>query len=133
MCEDAQVDDEIELPTVEQADVAVATLRMLADPTRLRILWALFAGEQSVGHLAGLVGVSPSVVSQHLAKLRLGRVVSSRREGNRIFYAARDVHIRQLAEEALFHADHVASDLPDHPPTRVKARASSPRSRRPKA
>jgi len=102
--------------------VAVETLRMLADPTRLRILWALFAGEQSVGRLAELVGASPSVVSQHLAKLRLGRVVTTRREGNRIFYAAENIHIRQLAEEALFHADHVARDLADHSPMRPQGR-----------
>lgn len=57
--------------------------RMLADPTRLRILWALFAGEQSVGGLAELVGVTPLIVSQHLAKLRLGRVVTTRRERTR--------------------------------------------------
>ena len=108
----------VELPTDQQIDVAVETLRMLADPTRLRILWALYAGEHSVGHLADQIGVSPSVVSQHLAKLRLGRVVTSRRQGNRIFYTAEDVHVRQLAEEALFHADHVAQNLPDHSPTR---------------
>jgi DNA-binding transcriptional ArsR family regulator len=66
--------------------------------------------------------VAPSVVSRHLAKLRLARLVSTRREGNRIFYAAADVHVRQLAEEALFHADHAASDLPDHGPTRSSTR-----------
>ena len=38
----------------------------------------------------------------------------SRREGTRIFYAAEDVHVRQLIREALHHADHVAQGLPDH-------------------
>jgi DNA-binding transcriptional ArsR family regulator len=128
MCEDSQI-AKVDLPTAAQAEVAVETLRMLADPTRLRILWALFAGEQSVGRLAELVGVAPSVVSQHLAKLRLGRVVTTRREGNRVYYAAADTHVRQLAEEALFHADHVASDLADHPPTRPQPRTSKPRTR----
>jgi DNA-binding transcriptional ArsR family regulator len=128
MCEDSQIGG-VDLPTAAQAEVAVETLRMLADPTRLRILWALFAGEQSVGRLAELVGVTPSVVSQHLAKLRLGRVVTTRREGTRVYYAAADTHVRQLAEEALYHADHVAADLPDHPPTRRQPRTSEPRTR----
>jgi DNA-binding transcriptional ArsR family regulator len=115
MCADAQIRGDPHLPTAEQSQLAAATLRMLAEPTRLRILWALFAGEQSVGRLAELVGVAPSAVSQHLAKLRLARLVSTRREGMRIFYAATDDHVRRLTEEALFHADHVVADLPDHP------------------
>ena len=123
MCDDAQIDEEEpDLPTLEQAQIATETLRMLADPTRLRILWALFTGERSVGRLAELVDVAPSVVSQHLAKLRLARLVTTRREGNRIFYTAVDVHVRQLAEEALFHADHIAAALPDHEPTRAPSR-----------
>jgi DNA-binding transcriptional ArsR family regulator len=73
-----------------------------------------------------LIGVSPSVASQHLAKLRLARVVTTRRSGTRVFHAAADVHVRQLAEEALFHADHVTSDLPDHGPTRSRPRAVDP-------
>ena len=119
MCADSQVEGaaSVELPTSEQAELAAGTLRMLAEPTRLRILWALFSGEESVGRLAELVAVKPSVVSQHLAKLRLARLVTTRREGTRIFYSATDVHVRQLTEEALFHADHVAAELPDHPPT----------------
>jgi DNA-binding transcriptional ArsR family regulator len=115
MCADAQIRGDPHLPTAEQSQLAAATLRMLAEPTRLRILWALFSGEQSVGRLAELVGVAPSAVSQHLAKLRLARLVSTRREGTRIFYAATDDHVRRLTEEALFHADHVVADLPDHP------------------
>ena len=116
MCADAQITEDPDLPTAEQAQLAATTLRMLAEPTRLRILWALFSGEQSVGRLAELVGMAPAAVSQHLAKLRLARLVTTRREGTRIFYAATDDHVRRLTEEALFHADHVVSDLPDHAP-----------------
>ncbi len=119
MCTDAQTDEQSPgMPTLEQVEVAVGTLRMLAEPTRLRILWVLVAGEQSVGQLADLAGVAPSVVSQHLGKLRLARLVTTRREGNRIFYAAIDVHVRQLLEEALSHADHLVAGIADHERTR---------------
>ena len=64
--------------------------------------------------LAEHIGAQPAAVSQHLAKLRLSRLVRTRREGNRIFYAAENAHVRHLVEEALFHADHVVRDLPDH-------------------
>jgi len=88
----------------------------LADVTRLRILWALLHGEHSVNELADHVGAQPAGVSQHLAKLRLARLVTTRRQGNRVFYMAENDHIRRLVEEALFHADHVVQDLPNHAP-----------------
>jgi len=92
----------------------VETFKLLADNTRLRILWALLHGEHSVNNLAAHVGAQPAAVSQHLAKLRMARLVKVRREGNRMFYAAEDAHVRQLVAEALFHTDHVVGALPDH-------------------
>ncbi|HXA29006.1 MAG TPA: metalloregulator ArsR/SmtB family transcription factor [Candidatus Angelobacter sp.] len=106
----------LDMPTDDQVEVAVRTFQLLGDGTRLRVVWALLHGEYSVGQLAELVGVQPAAVSQHLAKLRLTRLVRTRREGTRIFYAAEDVHVVQLLREALYHADHVAQDLPDHGP-----------------
>lgn len=101
-------------PEVGQVELAVEMLKLLADQTRLRILWALLHGEHSVSNLADHVGAQPSAVSQHLAKLRMARVVRVRREGNRVFYAAEDAHVRRLVEEALFHADHLAGGLDGH-------------------
>jgi len=43
---------------------------------------------------------------QHLAKLRLARLVRTRREGNRIYYVVDDVHVRRLVEEVVSHAGH---------------------------
>ena len=95
-------------------DAAVATLKLLADPTRLRVLWALLHGEHSVGPLAEHVGVPAAALSQHLAKLRLGQLVHTRREGNRIYYLADSDHVRRLVEEALFQADHVVGGEGGH-------------------
>src|SRR3954469_10009594 len=103
-----QITNKGEDPTDQQVALAVDTLKLLADPTRLRIVWALLHGEHSVNELADHVGSQPAAVSQHLAKLRLARLVKTRREGTRIFYEAQDTHVRQLVEEALFHADHMA-------------------------
>ncbi|MDQ3453002.1 MAG: metalloregulator ArsR/SmtB family transcription factor [Actinomycetota bacterium] len=102
------------MPTVEQVGMAVDTLKLLADHTRLQIVWALLHGEHSVGDLASHLDLQPAGVSQHLAKLRLARLVRTRRDGNRIFYSAHNAHVRRLAEEALFHAHHLTDDLPDH-------------------
>nr|WP_238992994.1 metalloregulator ArsR/SmtB family transcription factor [Jiangella aurantiaca] len=53
-----------------------------------------------------------SAVSQHLAKLRLSGLVRSRREGTFVYYHAADTHVRQLLEQALFHADHAHGEHP---------------------
>lgn len=99
-----------EQPSVEQIDRAVATMKMLADPTRLRIVWALLHGEHSVNELADHLGAQATAVSQHLAKLRLAGLVRTRRQGTFVFYAADNDHIERLAAEALFHAGHPVPD-----------------------
>jgi DNA-binding transcriptional ArsR family regulator len=87
-------------------------LKLLGDETRLRVIWALLEGEHSVNDLADVVGAQPAAVSQHLAKLRLARLVRSRREGNRVFYVVDDAHVRSLVEVVLTHASH--EDEEDH-------------------
>lgn len=111
-----------EVPTARQVEVAVDMLKLMAEPTRLRILHALSHGEHSVNELAGHVGAQPAAVSQHLAKLRLAQVVRTRRDGTRVFYETQDVHVRQLVDEALYHADHLVSGHADHARTRPTRR-----------
>ncbi|MFZ0171504.1 MAG: metalloregulator ArsR/SmtB family transcription factor [Acidimicrobiales bacterium] len=96
------------MPTDEQVEFASDGFRMLADPTRIKILWALLQGESSVAHLADLVGAAPTAVSQHLAKLRLAKLVRVRREGTFAYYSANDDHVTRLLTEALEHAGHQA-------------------------
>lgn len=108
------------MPTEDQVGLASDAFRLLADPTRIKILWALLQGESSVACLADLVGTSPTVVSQHLSKLRLTKLVQVRREGTFAFYSAADDHVAQLLTEALFHADHQVQGQPDHPSSKVR-------------
>lgn len=91
-------------PTKRQVEAATATLKLLADPTRLRIVWALLHGSHAVGDLAAHVGAQPAAVSQHLAKLRLAQLVRTEREGTTVRYALVNAHIQRLATEALFHS-----------------------------
>lgn len=95
------------VPDDEHAQIAASTFRMLADPTRVKLLWALLQEESSVNALAEAVGASPAAVSQHLAKLRLAGFVESRREGTYAYYRASDAHVRRLLQETLSHAEHV--------------------------
>ncbi len=70
-----------------QAGKAAALLKAMSNERRLRILCHLIEGEKSAGELERLVGLRQSAMSQQLAKLRAKGLVSTRREGQSIFYA----------------------------------------------
>ena len=61
-------------------------MRMLAHPSRLMIVCRLLDGECSVGQLADDLGVRASTMSQHLAQLRQGGIVSCRKEAQTVYY-----------------------------------------------
>ncbi|MCK9902856.1 transcriptional regulator [Parafrankia colletiae] len=105
---------DFEMPNEEQVHLAAETFRMLGDPTRIRVLWALLQGESSVACLAELAGAAPTAVSQHLAKLRLAGLVKGRREGTFVYYSAADEHVARLLRQALFHADRLDHHDDDH-------------------
>lgn len=87
-------------------DVAAEVFQLLADATRVRIILTLSRGETSVNELAEAVGKSATAVSQHLAKLRWGRIVQARQDGNRVYYSLVDEHARLLVTQAIFQAQH---------------------------
>ncbi len=103
-----------DLPTDDQVRAAVTGFAMLAEPTRLRLLWLVSSEEFDVSSLAARLATSVSIVSAHLAKLRLAGLVDTRKDGRHVLYRARDTHVRQLIAEALFHADHHITGAPDH-------------------
>jgi DNA-binding transcriptional ArsR family regulator len=115
----------LEMPTEAQVSVASDAFRLLSDPTRIKLLWALLQGESSVSCLAALVGASPTAVSQHLSKLRWAKLVSVRREGTFAYYSAADGHVAHVLAEALHHADHQVLGLPDHSTDRPPLRHDS--------
>lgn len=94
-------------PDSEYVELAVEVFSMLADATRVRIILALRNAEEvSVNHLADVVDKTPAAVSQHLAKLRLARMVTVRREGTTAFYRLADEHASDLVADAIKQAEH---------------------------
>ncbi len=73
-------------PLVAQAARAEDFLKSLASRHRLMILCALHGGEKSVSELQDLVGLRQSSLSQHLARLRVDKLVATRREAQMIYY-----------------------------------------------
>jgi DNA-binding transcriptional ArsR family regulator len=98
----------------DQVALVVEIFRMLADATRVQVLWALVEREMSVNELAEHVGKPAPSVSQHLAKLRMARLVRTRREGTTIFYTLQNDHIGQLVTDAVFNAEHAGPGIPGH-------------------
>lgn len=101
------------MPSEEQVTRAAETFRMLSDPTRVKVLWALLQGETSVACLAELAQVAPTIVSQHLAKLRLAGLVKTRREGTFVYYSPADQDILRVLSQALTGAG--ATEIQNQP------------------
>ncbi|OIK26297.1 metalloregulator ArsR/SmtB family transcription factor [Streptomyces malaysiense] len=98
----------------ERIAVAVEVLGLLADRTRLALLRRLGEGEADVTTLTAATGATRTSVSQHLARLRLSGLVTTRKEGRRVVYGLRHGHLRRLVDEALNVADHQIGHLPPH-------------------
>jgi ArsR family transcriptional regulator, lead/cadmium/zinc/bismuth-responsive transcriptional repressor len=80
-----------------------STFGVLGDPTRVKLISALMAGELCVCDLATLLGLSQSAVSHQLRVLRNMRLVKYRRDGRIVHYSLDDQHIRDLFLQGLQH------------------------------
>lgn len=92
------------------------TLKLLADPTRLRLLCLLGEEELSVAELQDILGMGQSRISSHLALLRQGELVVDRKEGKRSFYVVNEgldqasETLIQAATRTLAHAEEFQAD-----------------------
>ena len=100
--------------TDQQVSTAVGSLTMLAEPTRLRLLWAMREGELGVTALAEAAACTRTAASQHLSKLRISGLVDQRAEGRARLYRLRGAHLRRLLEEVVAHTDHTLRGIPPH-------------------
>lgn len=90
----------------ENAAEVASLLKLVANEQRLLILCRLLEGEASVGTLVGLCQLSQSSVSQHLAKMRDGGLLTTRREATTIYYSITSGHVEALMT---FLCDHFSS------------------------
>lgn len=83
----------------ELAALIAARFKLLAEPTRIKILDHLRAGEASVQELAAAVGTTQQNVSKHLGALAANGVVGRRKQGNFVYYRVIDDTIWQLCQD----------------------------------
>lgn len=101
------------LASPEEAEQLAGLFRLLADPTRARILHALLeAGELCVSDLAATVDVAETTVSHALRLLRTAGVARHRRAGRRVYYRLDDTQVRLLLDVSHQHLAHGREDRP---------------------
>lgn len=101
----AQQQDPLQQISTDDAllyDVA-ELFKVFGDPTRTRILFALFQKEQCVCDIANLLQMTQSAISHQLRILKQARLVSSRRDGKSIIYSLADDHIYSIFHQAMEH------------------------------
>lgn len=77
--------------------------KMFSDPTRLKILSALFQEELCVCDLSELLDMTQSAVSHQLSVLRQNRLIKYRRNGKNVYYSLDDDHIKMIFDAGLSH------------------------------
>jgi DNA-binding transcriptional ArsR family regulator len=92
------------LPETQRIELAAEWFRLLADPTRLRILHLLETGRRSVGDIVAALHTSQPNASKHLQALRQGGLVRRERSGNFIYYSIGDPVVFRLCELACHSA-----------------------------
>ena len=108
-------------------------LRLLADPTRLRLLLLLEQEELSVAELQQILGMGQSRISSHLAQLKRAGVVADRRVGKNVYYGANDNGQNAKRERVAEITRLLARELPEGSRDRTSSEActaSSVRTRR---
>ena len=82
----------------EKAEEASRLLTAMANAKRLMVLCNLLDGERSVGDLADIVGLSSAALSQHLGKMRALDLVTTRRDGQTIYYRLASLEVREVLQ-----------------------------------
>ena len=82
-----------------------ARFKVISEPSRLKILLALSAGELCVEHITEAVCGNQSAVSHQLRTLKDNRILKCRREGKKVLYSISDGHILTMIEMAKEHLD----------------------------
>ncbi len=83
-------------PNEEIMEKMASVLKIAADATRLKILYALLQGPKCVCDIQDLIGASQSLVSHQLKVLRDNNLVRCEKQGNKALYTLSDNHVVAL-------------------------------------
>lgn len=92
-----------QMPSDMELSTVCDLFRVFADPTRIRILYALLQQEMCVSDISRLLSVSQSAVSHQLQILRLSALIKTQRAGRTVFYSLADDHVSGIIAMGLDH------------------------------
>jgi ArsR family transcriptional regulator, lead/cadmium/zinc/bismuth-responsive transcriptional repressor len=93
------------MKTTAAVSALAETFKILGDPTRIKIAFALSKEELCVCDVANLLGLSQSAVSHSLRTLRQMKLVKLRKEGKTAYYSLDDEHISNLLDIGFRHVE----------------------------
>ncbi len=94
------------MPKQNLFDNLAEFFKIIGDPTRTKIIFALDQNEMCVCDIANVLGMTKSSISHQLATLRKNGIVKSRREGKEVYYSLDDEHVQQVFEVGIEHIEH---------------------------
>ena len=94
-----------ELPPLSPEQIAEVAdvLRLLGEPSRLRILLACLVEPAPVGEIAARVRIPRALVSHHLRLLRASRLLRAERRGKQVIYVPLDERVRCIVVDLAHH------------------------------
>jgi DNA-binding transcriptional ArsR family regulator len=106
------------IPSLSEDEIAAAAeiLRLMGEPSRLRILLACLREPGPVGELAERLGIPRSLVSHHLRLLRASRLLRSERNGKQIVYSLLDERVRCIVVDLANHVLETPEDREEASP-----------------
>jgi ArsR family transcriptional regulator len=106
------------IPPLGEDEIAAAAeiLRLMGEPSRLRILIACLREPGPVGELAERLGISRSLVSHHLRLLRASRLLRSKRNGKQVVYSLLDERVRCIVVDLANHVLETPEDQEEASP-----------------
>lgn len=91
------------IPADEILDRMESVLNIASDFTRLKIMYSIMNEEKSVSEIVEEVGASQSLVSHQLSVLKNADLVSTRKDGTKVFYRLADEHVDMLLKIVYEH------------------------------
>lgn len=92
-----------QMPESKDIENLAEFFKVMADPTRIRLLMALESNEFCASDLANLTQMSRSAVSHQLKTLKTAKLIKSRKEGKTVYYSLDDEHIHSVLKVSLTH------------------------------
>ena len=96
----------INMLEAETIDSLSKLFKVLGDPTRIKILWALNVHDLCVLDICEVLGMTKSAVSHQLGTLKEAKLVKARREGKEVYYSLDDEHVKEIFETGIVLVSH---------------------------